>query len=196
MRYREIDVIRELLGSLRPRSCLEWGAGRSTLYSPPMVQAGASWIAIEHDGEWAREIRNSQSTPNVQVYHVAPNRFPWTDENEDGGRQDLSDYVEFPRRFVPYDFILVDGRARVPCIKEAFDLLRPAGVVLLHDANRVIYHRAFAPYANQFQLVGPRSKDGGIWLASKEADINELLDTERHQKLWEWCRVVGKILKC
>ena len=196
MRYREIDVIRELLGSLRPRSCLEWGAGRSTLYSPPMVQAGASWIAIEHDGEWAREIRNSQSTPNVQVYHVAPNRFPWTDENEDGGRQDLSDYVEFPRRFGPYDFILVDGRARVPCIKEAFDLLRPAGVVLLHDANRVFYHRAFAPYANQFQLVGPRSKDGGIWLASKEADINELLDTERHQKLWEWCRVVGKILKC
>ena len=76
MRYREIDVIRELLGSLRPMSCLEWGTGRSTLYFPPMVPAGASWIAIEHDGEWARKIQNSQSVPNLQVCHVPPHRFP------------------------------------------------------------------------------------------------------------------------
>ena len=196
MRYREIDVIREVLRNLRPMSCLEWGAGRSTLHFPPMLQADASWIAIEHDGEWARKIRNSQSARNVQVYHVAPNRFPWTDEDQDGGGEDLGDYVEFPRKFGPYDFILVDGRARVACIEEAFDLVQPHGVVLLHDANRPYYHRAFGPYANQFQLVGPRLKDGGIWLGSKEEDINALLDTERHQKLWKWCRGVGKVLTC
>ena len=196
MRYREIDVIREVISNLRPMSCLEWGAGRSTLYFPAMLQAGASWITTEHDAEWAREIRDSQSAPNVQVYDVPPNRFPWTDEDQDGGRQDLSDYVEFPRRFGPYDFILVDGRARVPCIEEAFDLLKPHGVVLLHDANRRYYHRAFGPYANQFRLLGPRPKDGGIWIGSKETDITALLDTERHQQLWKWCRRVGKILKC
>jgi SAM-dependent methyltransferase len=196
MRYREIDVIREVLLKLRPKSCLEWGAGRSTLYFPSMLPPGASWIAIEHDSEWAQAIREAQSAPHVEVHAVAPNQFPWTDKERDGGRQDLRDYVEFARRFAPYDFILVDGRARVSCIEEAFDLLRPRGVVLLHDANRLHYHRAFGPYANQFRLQGHRGKDGGIWLASKEADINEYLDTDRHEKLWKWCRRVGRVVKC
>jgi hypothetical protein len=196
MRYREIDVVQEVLRKLRPMSCLEWGAGRSTLYFPAMLPSGASWIAIEHDGKWAQKIRDSKPVANVQIHSVPPNRFPWTDDDQDGGRQDLSDYVEFPRRFGPYDFILVDGRARASCIEEAFDLLQPHGVVLLHDANRPHYHRAFGPYANQFRLLGHRAKDGGIWLGSKESDINEFLDTERHEKLWKWCRGVSRVLKC
>lgn len=196
MRYREIDVIREVLYNLRPMSCLEWGAGRSTLYFPPMLPTGSSWTAIEHDEAWAREIRDSQPAPEVKVHHVPPNRFPWTDENKDGAREDLVDYVEFPRRFAPYDFILIDGRARVPCIEEAFELVRPNGIVLLHDSNRSSYHRAFRPYAKQVLLRGPLRKGGGIWLGSKEADITRVLDTHRHQELWKWCRGLGRIVKC
>ena len=76
MRHRGIDLMREVLRNLRPMSCLEWGAGHSILYSPAMLRVGTSWIATEHDGEWARKIRNLQSAPNVQVCYVPPNRFP------------------------------------------------------------------------------------------------------------------------
>jgi SAM-dependent methyltransferase len=131
-----------------------------------------------------------------QLASDAANRFPWTDEDQDGAREDLADYVEFPRKFAPYDFILVDGRARVPCLEEAFDLMRPNGIVLLHDSNRRHYHRAFGPYAEQVLLRGHRRKGGGIWIGSKEADIARLLDTHRHQEIWKWCRGLGRIVKC
>jgi hypothetical protein len=36
----------------------------------------------------------------------------------------------------------VDGRARCFCLKEGFDLLRPGGVIVLHDAQRADYHDA------------------------------------------------------
>lgn len=37
MRYREIEVVEEILYNLQPTSCLEWGAGSSTLFFPPKL---------------------------------------------------------------------------------------------------------------------------------------------------------------
>jgi hypothetical protein len=34
----------------------------------------------------------------------------------------------------------VDGRARRFCLKAGWDLLRPGGVLVLHDAQRTDYH--------------------------------------------------------
>ena len=53
----------------------------------------------------------------------------------------LRSYVEFPASLgQSFDFVLVDGRARCFCMKAGFSLLRPGGVMVLHDAQRVEYH--------------------------------------------------------
>jgi len=37
MKYREIEIIEEILKNLQPQRVLEWGAGYSTLYFPKIL---------------------------------------------------------------------------------------------------------------------------------------------------------------
>ena len=41
-----------------------------------------------------------------------------------------------------FDFVRVDGRARSLCVREGFELLRPGGVLAMHDAHRVLRDNA------------------------------------------------------
>jgi hypothetical protein len=74
MRHREIRVIEEILGSLKPTRCLEWGAGYSTVHFPKALEAGAKWIAVEHDYEWFLRIRDKVST-NVDIFSVPTHTY-------------------------------------------------------------------------------------------------------------------------
>lgn len=95
MRYREMEIVEEVLRNLRPRKCLEWGAGYSTMRFPKVLQSGAKWIAVEHDYQWFNQVSDGVGT-NVEVFYVPPNNFPWTDQWQDGSYSDLHDYIEFP----------------------------------------------------------------------------------------------------
>jgi len=55
----------------------------------------------------------------------------------------MAHYVAFPATLnQQFDFVLVDGRARCFCLKAGWELLRPGGVIVLHDAQRTQYHDA------------------------------------------------------
>lgn len=41
---------------------------------------------------------------------------------------------------VRFDLVFVDGRARRFCLSAGWALLRPGGVMALHDAQRPLYH--------------------------------------------------------
>ena len=196
MRYREIELVEELLTNLQPMCCLEWGTGYSTLFFPSKLSHQASWISIDHDKKWTKTIRDLQPSSIVKIHHVPANEFPWTDEIKDGAYADLTDYIEYPVQFSPYDFILVDGRARNHCIYKAYDLLQPKGIVMLHDANRKEYRASFGLYPNQLLLTCYRPKGGGIWLGSKDLPIEEVLNVAQHQAIWRMCRVVGNVFRC
>jgi len=196
MRYREIEVVEEILYNLQPTSCLEWGAGSSTLFFPPKLSPKARWVSIEHQLAWVERIQNLQPSSIVSIHHIPANQLPWTDEMQDGAYADLADYIEYPEQFSPYDFILVDGRARNHCIQKAFGLIKPEGVVVLHDANRKSYHASFERYSNQVLFRGYRPHAGGIWIGSRGISISEVLDVERHQAVWRLCRIVGKVFRC
>ena len=58
MRYREIEILKEILKKLRPKKCLEWGAGYSTLYFPKLLPEGTEWISIEHAKVWAEKVKH------------------------------------------------------------------------------------------------------------------------------------------
>jgi len=185
MKQREILLLEELLDNLQPKRCLEWGAGHSTLYFPQYLGLDARWLAIEHDDEWAEKVNSLNADARVKTVGVPPKTFPWTDEHGDGAYTDLADYVDYPEASAPYDFILVDGRARIACLKRAYDWISDNGVVVLHDAMRTYYHQPLKIFPHQafFNILGSGVK--GLWLGSKGMAIEKYLNVARHRRLWK-----------
>ncbi len=197
MRYREIEIVEEILRRLQPKSCLEWGAGYSTLFFPQQLASDARWLSVDHDESWARNIREMGPAEIVTIEHVPANRFPWSDPEEDGSAEDLADYLSYPEQFAPFDFILIDGRARNECIQKARNLVQHDGVVLLHDANREFYQKETGAFEHQILLQGYRENAGGIWLGSPGRPIGQILDLEFHRTVWRLCRSAGALkIKC
>ncbi len=178
----EIDIIKEILLAMKPKKCLEWSAGFSTIYFTKLLPKRTKWISMEHDKKWANKVKNKilihslfGHCSKVEVIYIPPNHFPWTDKHGDGSYDDLKDYVDFPSKFKFFDFILVDGRARIACLSKAHKLIKRDGVVILHDANRIYYHQPFALYKYQLLLNNHRQDTGGLWLGSKGIDVKSLL---------------------
>ena len=124
----------------QPKNILEWGPGRSTkviLANAPEAKV----LTIEHNEKWFRKAQSEFGThPNVELCHRVFSmkgglsegyiNYPVWRAMQDGGEL---------RR---YDLIFVDGRSRFDCLIAAKMLLKPGGVVLLHDAHRANYHPA------------------------------------------------------
>ena len=191
MKYREIRVMEDLLAGLRPLRALEWGAGYGTSHFSRLLPQGGEWIAIEHDAAWADRIRAS-APANVSVHAVLPERDPWAPGDGDGTLGDFRDYVEYPTRLGEFDFILVDGRAREACLRQARHLLAPGGVVVLHDANRDFLRRAWGLFPRQLLFQDYRRYSGGLWIGSVDRDLAPLINLPRHRRIWRLYNALGR----
>ena len=185
MRYREINIIKEVIANTNPERVLEWGCGYSTLYFSKILGDGASWLSIDHNPHWMEKIERRNKNPNVSIHYVKPENPERTDEFRNGGYSDLAGYLEFPTDMGKFDLILIDGRARKECLIKAKELVAGNGIVILHDANRVSYHEPLKEYKSQEFFLDSRTTGYGIWLGSNERDIGSLIDVPRHQKLWK-----------
>jgi len=183
MDERQIDLIEWLLKTIKPKVCLEWGVGLSTLYFPKFLDKNAKWYAVEHDCQWSDKIKLINKNKNVSINYVKPNHFPWTDVNGDGAYSDLKDYVDFPDKLGKFDFILVDGRARGECLEKARQILTQNGIIVLHDAQREYYHNALGFYKYGIVLHDNYSHRD-LWVGSKDIDITYLINIKKLQKLW------------
>ncbi|MGF1639092.1 MAG: hypothetical protein ACFCUU_18595, partial [Cyclobacteriaceae bacterium] len=183
MSQKEQDILLEAIVSLKPKKCLEWGAGFSTLFFTKFLNPDATWQSIEHNKEWY-DLMHSKSLPvSVSLFHVAPDNADYDIKISDGTYKDFKSYVEKPKG--KFDFILIDGRARSACLKKAFELINDNGLVVMHDANRKKYHENFHLFNNQHFFLDQRKGYGGLWLGSKAQNINEIIDIDLHQSLWE-----------
>ncbi len=184
MKYKEIDVIKEILKKIKPLKCLEWGSGYSSIYFPNYIHKAARWISIENDIDWANHIKTINQRSNVEIFYKKPNNFPWTDENNDGAYSDLKDYIEYPGKFGTFDFILIDGRARKECLLKAYDIINEEGIVILHDAGRIHYHEPFSLYKFTTLFEDSPKSIGGLWVGSKNINIEKVLNIKKHKKIW------------
>lgn len=195
MRPQEEAIVREVLTRLRPMRCLEWGAGFSTLQFPALLPDGATWLAVEHASEWAEIMRTRNARTNVTVAQVPPDATAW---DGDGSADDFAAYLAYPASLAPFDFILIDGRARAAAAATAARIVAPNGIVILHDANRSAYAGALTPFAHQVLLrdarVHARRPAGGIWLGSMTRPIHTVLDVPLHERLWRFYSGVGRIV--
>ncbi len=142
----------------QPRTVLEWGAGGSTLALLERYPSIERYVSIEHQPAWYERVLENVPDPRLELHLV-----PGTEEQpdppaDDPKREDVikawflhceddpsifADYVVHPRSLgTEFDFVLVDGRARSHCIPVAYELVRPGGVVIVHDAQRTEYHPA------------------------------------------------------
>jgi predicted O-methyltransferase YrrM len=139
----EIEQLEWVLDAAQPKRCLEWGSGGSTaliLKHPGVEQL----VSIEHNLEWANRVLAEVNDPRLTVRYVPADVH---DANEAPGsawaaraETDLTllrSYVACPTGI--FDFVLVDGRARRFCLLRGFELLRPGGYMVLHDAQREEY---------------------------------------------------------
>jgi len=124
----ELTICDAELRKFKPRLCLEWGAGRSTIYFPSQHPYIEKWIAIESDRGWYDRIKD-RVPPSVDLRYL-PNQQDYV-------------FAIFDDK-LKFDFISVDGRWRDMCMLAAALLLKPkTGRCFLHDTGRRAYQRWF-----------------------------------------------------
>jgi predicted O-methyltransferase YrrM len=190
MKYREIRIIEDILRSLKPRRALEWGCGFGTRHFAGLLPKEGEWISVEHDTEWAERIRGLRLQPRTRIYTIPPERRSWTDA--DGTYADFRTYVDFPGLLGEFDFVLVDGRARIDCLRRAHSLLSPRGVAILHDANREFNNAPWDLFPFQASFRDYRRFSGGMWIGSKGRDVSTLADMEKHRGIWRIYNGLGR----
>jgi len=152
-----IGLLRDHFGSRA--KVLEFGTGRSTV---AFSTHASSWVAIEHNPEWgARTQAFLGEGSGVRIEVVLPNRPQRGQDAAVPGQ--FASYIEAGRRFCPeggYDFVLVDGRARVECMLKLADwgLLRPGSIVALHDLRRERYLEHLDELLRRYRLVSAVTK--------------------------------------
>ena len=121
---------------------LEWGSGYSTKYFPDLLVKNKiefTWDSIEYDVRWAEALEKLIFPEDVAIY-LFDEEILRIDDRRALRRYPMDEYVSFHRTLnKKYDLISVDGTKRVRCMKESLNLLKPEGIVILHDSHRVAY---------------------------------------------------------
>jgi hypothetical protein len=118
--YSFIDFIKERIK--KHHTVFEFGSGNSTFF---YAKYSGLVVSVEHDKEWYDKIVKEKPENSEMIYC----------ELVRGG-----DYCHMPVKLEEkFDVIIVDGRDRVNCCKQAADALTPEGVVVLDDSERDFY---------------------------------------------------------
>jgi len=117
---------------------LEFGGGGS---SPWLADRAKKVITIEHHPKWARMIRESNKE-NLEVRELSRPYNLICKEFKDN----------------TFDLIIVDGRDRVKCFKDAKRLVKPGGWIALDDAARERYGEAWKSVSS-WKEVKYKNKD-------------------------------------
>lgn len=145
IRIFENILNREMIG-------LEYGSGNSTIF---LARRLRHLTSVEHHEGWYRTVQNQLKAlelSNVD-YHLIPPQaseveHPYTfykdfgfTENDFQVRREYHSYFSFVTRYPSehFDFILVDGRARVECALLAIPKLKPGGIFVLDNSDRTRY---------------------------------------------------------
>lgn len=132
MNYAMLDFFKDRLN--KNQSLFEYGSGFSTLYFANRLKRVTS---IEYDESWFRKVEEDvASLDNAEV------KFYALEDNYDTA-------IVHEGKEKQYELILVDGRRRVSCAKNAYPQLTPNGVLILDDSDREEYKEVFDFYTEK-----------------------------------------------
>lgn len=134
----------------------EYGAGASTLW---LARRCRSVTTVEHDSRWwPGLVPHFRRVANVDARLVPPlrSRAPLCPSRRAGwSGLDFLPYVRAIRRAGgPFDLIVIDGRARSFCLREALGHLAPGGLIVFDNASRRRYAAAIARSRLAVERIG------------------------------------------
>jgi hypothetical protein len=163
MNELEVQAMRAALRILPGRmTALEWGGGHSTFFFAGSLPAGSVWNSIEHDAAWfSRLSREPRPDLGAKIeLHLVPNSGPFRDGVDDGDLDSFPEYIRRPRAIgSSFRFILVDGRARIECLREGWNVLERDGIMVLHDAERPEYHVGYPKDGYRIEVSNPSLRE-------------------------------------
>lgn len=121
--YSFIDFIKDRITN--SHSIFEYGSGNSTKFYADRAKYVKS---VEHDKTWFERIKGTNPS-NAEILYCALNT------NGAYSRMSVNSDICF-------DIIIVDGRDRVNCCKQAVEALTDHGVIVLDDSERESYAEA------------------------------------------------------
>lgn len=144
--YDAIDEVERFLSARPAARVFEFGSGASTVW---LARRAAEVHSLEHDAEFAALVTDLVDRPDRVTLHVVP-ATPVTSglpevasERVDHTHLDFADYVAtIDEVGGPFDLIVVDGRARVACLRRALPHLADDGMVVFDDVGRRRYRPA------------------------------------------------------
>ncbi|HVW94737.1 MAG TPA: hypothetical protein VHA56_02045 [Mucilaginibacter sp.] len=118
--YSFIDFIKERIR--KHHSVFEFGSGNSTFF---YAKYAGLVVSVEHDKAWFDKIVSSKPENSEMIF---------CELIRDG------DYCRMPLKLEEkFDIIIVDGRDRVNCCKQAVNAVTESGVIVLDDSEREFY---------------------------------------------------------
>lgn len=149
--YLNFKAIKWLNTYLGPSmEVFEYGSGGSTLFIAKRVKR---LVSVEHDKYWFEKINSklaNKKITNCEYIYSPPDKLSdapaliknYTSELMPG--YSFEKYVKIIDKFPDksFDFILIDGRARNSCIKQAVKKVRSGGFIMLDNSDRSRYAQA------------------------------------------------------
>lgn len=134
----------------------EYGGGGSTLW---LEDHGASVTVVDHDEKWYQQLRETV-LPSTSLIHRGTISIGKISSAVDSGFFD--DYVATINDEIDesLDLVIIDGRARVECVRLAMPKVKPGGLLLLDDTDRARYGSAIALLAQWDRYVFEGLKPG------------------------------------
>lgn len=130
----EVDIILKAIKGRK--SCLEWGSGGSTLNFPQFISGKV--VSIEHDQEWCKTMParlEKKNILNVDFYCIKT-----IGQNDiEGTYATFKPYIDKINTLNEsrWDFVLIDGRARVTASIRILSYIRSESAVIVHDFERI-----------------------------------------------------------
>lgn len=125
----------------------EYGSGGSTFYFSKRVE---KVISVEHNEDWYKIVKDKLDNNNIKnvEIHLCPPKNLLTNESvlclssdQNYKNKNFQEYVEkinnYPDNY--FDLIVIDGRARVSCIKNSISKVKSGGYIFLDNSERKEY---------------------------------------------------------
>jgi hypothetical protein len=116
----------------------EYGGGGSTLW---LEDLGASVTVAEHNKEWHDQLAEVLSADTRLLLRPSQESGVITSAVEPGYFDSYAAAID-GESDASLDMVIVDGRARVDCVRHAIPKVKPGGLLLLDDTDRPRYRAA------------------------------------------------------
>ncbi len=156
MTEKEFEILKKYIEHYKPKRCLEWGTGWSTVYLSE-YDFVEEWIGVEHNQDWIDKV-NENTTDKVKLFYC-----PRTEESPYASKQNVKEYVKNEGIHGIFDFIFIDGDYRWQCLEYSPTILSSNGLCFAHDTARKDMHPSFKHFKHHKILTPGEFNNNNDW---------------------------------